>query len=81
MTQSDSQTGTPVTLVVRPAQPAPAAPPGHHPLPFTGLELLPLLLLALLVMALGSALLVATRRRPARPVRSRPCTAPSRRTS
>lgn len=79
MPHSDSQTGTPVTLVVRPAQPAPATPPGHHPLPFTGFGLLTLLLLAVVVVVLGSALLAMSRRLPARPVRIR--TTHSRRTT
>lgn len=65
MTHSDSQTGTPVMLVV-PGQPVPAQPPGQNPLPFTGFELLPVVLLAALLVVLGSALLVASRRLPSR---------------
>ncbi len=57
-----SDAGTPVTLVVRPAQPPPNTPPAHHPLPFTGLDLLAALVLCALLLACGAAL--AAVRRP-----------------
>jgi hypothetical protein len=68
MTYSDSQTGTPVTLVVRPGTPTPghvAPPPGHGPthLPFSGVELAPALAAAALLIAAGSVLSAV--RRPA----------------
>jgi hypothetical protein len=64
MAHSDGQTGTPVTLVVSPGQTTPAPPPPHHPLPFTGFALIPILALAAVLIALGSALTAV--RRPAR---------------
>jgi hypothetical protein len=70
MAQSDGQTGTPVTLVVRPGAVTPGTdtpPPGKHGhLPFSGFELLPLLLLAVVVVVLGTALLAAARLVPSR---------------
>ncbi|HUR15236.1 MAG TPA: hypothetical protein VM097_12175 [Mycobacteriales bacterium] len=86
MAHSDSQTGTPVTLVVRPGATSPGTgtppPPGHHGhLPFSGLELVPLLLLAVLVLSLGATLLVAARLLPARFVPSHVSTTHSRRTT
>jgi hypothetical protein len=74
MTHSDSQTGTPVTLVVRPAAPTPGhvgTPPGSPPthLPFSGFDLVPALAAAALLVAAGSVLSAV--RRPAR-VRVRP---------
>ena len=65
-----SDTGTPVTLVVRPAQPTPATPPGHHPLPLTGFDLVGALTLGALLLAAGSAL--AAVRRPAALLARRP---------
>jgi hypothetical protein len=50
---SDSQ--TPVTLVVSPTQTTPAPAPHHH-LPFTGFALVPLLLVAAVLVAIGTAL-------------------------
>lgn len=67
MAHGDGQTGTPVTLVVRPGQQAPAAPPDHHPIPFTGFDLVGALALGALLVAVGSAL--AAVRRPVRPSR------------
>jgi hypothetical protein len=68
MTHSDSQTGTPVTLVVRPAVPTPGhvgtpqvTPPSH--IPFTGFDLVPALAAAALLVAAGSVLSAV--RRPA----------------
>jgi hypothetical protein len=65
MAHSDGQTGTPVTLVVSPGQTTPAVPAPHHPLPITGFELVPILALAAVLIAVGSALTAV--RRPARP--------------
>ena len=66
MTHSDSQTGTPVTLVVRPAAPGhvgtpQVTPPSH--IPFTGFDLVPALAAAALLVAAGSVLSAV--RRPA----------------
>jgi len=62
VTNADGSTGVPVTLVV-PAGP----PPGQDkPLPRTGFELVPVLLLALVLVASGVLLLTAVRRRTGR---------------
>jgi hypothetical protein len=71
MTYSDSQTGTPVTLVVRPDVSTPGhvtPPPGHGPshLPFSGVELAPALAAAALLIAAGSVLSAVRRPAPAR---------------
>lgn len=64
MAFADSQTGTPVTLVVKPGQTTPVStPPGHKPIPFTGFELLPALVVAAVLLALGTVLTVAFRTR------------------
>jgi len=73
MTHSDSQTGTPVTLVVQPGSSTPGhvtPPPGNGPthLPFSGADLVPALAIAALLLAAGSVL--SALRRPA-PVRTR----------
>lgn len=62
MAHSDSQTGTPVVLVVSPGQVTPAAPPPHHPLPFTGFALVPLLALAAVLIVAGCILTAARSR-------------------
>lgn len=80
MAQSDSQTGTPVTLVVQPGAGAPPPPGTRGHLPFSGFDLLPVVLLAVLVVVAGSALLVWTRLLPARPGRVHARAADSRRT-
>jgi hypothetical protein len=69
MAHSDSQTGTPVTLVVRPGQTTPGhtTPPpttGPHRLPFSGFDLVTALLLAALLLAAGTVL--TSVRRPRR---------------
>lgn len=61
MAYADTTTGTPVTLVVGPGQTS-APPPPEHPLPFTGFSLLPALLLATVLFALGTLALAAVRR-------------------
>ena len=86
MALSDSQTGTPVTLVVQPRVGTPGTvtppPPGKHGhLPFTGLELGAVLLLAVLMLAVGSVLLASSRLLHARLVPSRVSTTHSRRTT
>jgi len=64
MAFADSQTGTPVTLVVQPGQTTPvSSPPGHKPIPFTGFELISALALALVLIAVGAVLSVAPRPR------------------
>ena len=63
MAYGDSQTGTPVTLVVSPSQTVPATPPPPHHLPFTGFALVPVLALAAVLVAAGSVL-TAVRRQP-----------------
>lgn len=65
MGHTDSSTGTSVTLVVPPGRQA--TPPEDKPLPRTGFELVPLLLLAVALMAVGAALLTAVRRRRSAP--------------
>lgn len=70
MAQSDSQTGTPVTLVIRPGAGAPPPDTRGH-LPFSGVDLVPVVLLAVLLLAAGSALLAWSRLLPARPGRAR----------
>jgi len=62
---TDSSTGTAVTLVVPRGRQA--APPEDKPLPRTGVELVPVLLLAVALVAVGVALLVAVRRRRSAP--------------
>ena len=83
MALSDSQTGTPVTLVVPPAASGPGTvtpPPGRHGhVPFTGFDLPLAVLLAVLLLVLGSALLGAARRLPPRLVPARLSSTPSRR--
>lgn len=61
MAHSDSQTGTPVVLVVPPGSTTPAPPP-HHPLPFTGFALVPLLALAAVLIVAGCFLTAARSR-------------------
>lgn len=69
--RTDSSTGTPVSLVVPGQAPPPRTvpghaappPPPHHTLPFSGFELVPVLVAAALLVALG-ALLVRLGRRP-----------------
>jgi len=64
MVRTDSQTGTPVTLVVSPGQTTPVStPPGHKPIPFTGFELVPAFVLAAFLLALGAVLTAAARPR------------------
>lgn len=81
MPQSDTQTGTPVTLVVSPHHVAPGGPPGavpghtspppsHGHIPFTGFELVPALAVGAVLVAAGGLLGATSRRRPA-PVRVR----------
>lgn len=70
MTHSDSQTGTPVTLVVPPGSSTPghvSPPPGSGPshLPFSGVELVPALAAAALLLAAGSVLSAVRRPAPA----------------
>lgn len=62
MVHGDSSTGTPVTLVVPPGSTT-APPPPDRPLPHTGFGLLPVLLLAAVLVAVGTVLLTAVRRR------------------
>lgn len=62
MSRADGSTGTSVTIVV-PAG-TPARPPVEKPLPHTGFTLLPALLLAVSLLAVGVAAVVAARRRP-----------------
>jgi hypothetical protein len=72
MTHSDSQTGTPVTLVVRPGTPGHVAPPpgtGPTHLPFSGFELVPALAVAALLVAAGAVLTAARRPHRGAPVR------------
>lgn len=65
MTYGDSSTGTPVTLVVSAGTVTPPPPASHGHLPFTGLDLVAALLLAALLLAVGTALaLAAGARRP-----------------
>jgi hypothetical protein len=83
MSLSDSQTGTPVTLVVQPPASTPGTgtppPPGKHGhLPFTGLDVMAAVLLAVLLLALGCVLLAGSLL-PARLVPSRVRTTHSRR--
>lgn len=68
-TQQGQGTGTPVTLVVPAAPPPVTTPVVHRPgttpgahVPFTGFDLVPALLLAALLLALGTALVVTGRR-------------------
>jgi hypothetical protein len=67
MARTDSQTGTPVTLVVTPQQTTPGttvpppAPAPHHHLPFTGVDLVPALAVAALLVAAGSVLTAVRR--------------------
>lgn len=80
MPQSDTQTGTPVVLVVQPQQvtpgtpghttPPPLPPPPHH-LPFTGADVVPVLALGAALVAAGGLLTGLSRalRQPV-PVRS-----------
>ena len=64
MVLADSQSGTPVTLVVSPQQAVPVSPPpGRKPIPFTGFELVPLLVLAAVLLAVGTVLLLTPRHR------------------
>jgi hypothetical protein len=65
MALADSQTGTPVTLVVSPGQTSPgthSSPPAHHPLPYTGFDLVPALALSALLVAVGTFLTATARR-------------------
>ena len=85
MALSDSQTGTPVTLVVQPRTGTPGTvtppPPGKHGhLPFTGFDLALVVLLAVLLLAMGFVLL-ATTLLPSRLVPSRISATHSRRTT
>lgn len=71
MALSDSQTGTPVTLVVQPRTGTPGTvtppPPGdHHHLPFSGFDLAPSLAVAALILAAGAVLSAVRRPAPAR---------------
>jgi hypothetical protein len=68
MAYSDGQTGTPVTVVVPPAQAGvpPKPPVDHHRIPFSGFDLVPVLALAALLLALGSLLAAVRRTVPAR---------------
>jgi hypothetical protein len=64
MAHADSQTGTPVTLVVTPQQTSPGTtttPPPHHHLPFTGVELVPALAIGALLVAAGTVLTAVRR--------------------
>ena len=61
MAHVDTSSGTPVTLVVSPGKQV-VPPPHKHPLPFTGFALVPALVLALVLLAVGSVLLVGARR-------------------
>jgi hypothetical protein len=60
MAYMDTTSGTPVTLVVTPGQTS--APPPPPPIPFTGFSLLPALLLATVLLALGTVVLTLLRR-------------------
>lgn len=84
MALSDSQTGTPVTLVVQPRTGTPGTvspPPAKHGhLPFTGFDLALVVLLAALLVAVGVVLVVTTLL-PARFAPSRIGTTHSRRTT
>lgn len=62
MSRLDGSTGTSVTLVVPPG--APSRPAPEKPLPHTGFSLLPVLVLAAALLAVGVSLVVAARRRP-----------------
>jgi hypothetical protein len=65
MPLADSQTGTPVTLVVSPGQTAPGShstPPVHRPLPHTGFDLVTALLLSAVLVAVGTFLTATARR-------------------
>jgi hypothetical protein len=65
MALADSQTGTPVTLVVSPGQTSPgtsSTPPVHRPLPHTGFDLVPALLLSAVLVAVGTFLTATARR-------------------
>jgi len=66
MSLSDSQTGMPVTLVVQPGTVTPPPPGKHGHLPFTGLDLVAAVLLAVLLLALGCLLLLPSRLVPSR---------------
>ena len=62
----DGSGGTPVTLVVPPASVTPGTvspPPARHPLPFTGFDLVAVLLLGAVLVAVGTVLLTTTRSR------------------
>lgn len=86
MALSDSQTGTPVTLVVQPRTGTPGTvappPPGQHGhVPFTGFELTTAVLLAVLLLVVGAVLVAASWLTPSRLVPSRVSTTHSRRTT
>jgi hypothetical protein len=64
MAPTDSQAGTPVTLVVKPGQTTPVTnpPPQRKPLPHTGFDLLAVLVAGVVLLVVGSTLTALVRR-------------------
>lgn len=62
MVYDDGSTGVSVTLVVRTATAVPPPAKHHGHLPFTGLDVVSMLLLAAVLLALGTTLALASRR-------------------